>query len=230
MPIGQDPGSGAVFYGGLRYIGVGTTPRDALALYIYEPQISPALPPFLSDEKSFYVWVEAGTGRVGMIEHPFSKGLLYQGLALANDKLLMGELKAKEEYESYLSAIDYLEKKALDAGTKAQIAALKSDIAQTSAAIDKINDDLAKELERQKRIDSFLSRLKILGALVSAAEFAIEFSESFPDAEIGLPFDDDMLVLEQKIVNYKAEKNNMVVELKGSCRTKLNSAGNMLPS
>ncbi len=215
VPMGQDPGTSALFYGGIRVYGTGSTPSNIIGVYLSEPQISPPNPIWFSEEKSFYVWLDPKNKKVGIIEYPFSKIVLLDGLAIANDKLLAKAVKAHDEFAQYLNAVEVLAIKAEESSLKLEIQAAHKVLKDTAAKIDAINAELATNLEKERKISSFLQKIKILGALVSVGQLALEFASQFPDSEIPGMFDGDAILLENEINSYKQEIGDKIIYMKG---------------
>ena len=214
VPVGYFEPSGEVFYGGVRFLGTGDTASRALAKFMSEPQISSPLPNWYSKEKSFYVWVEVGSGRLGVIDYPFSESVLLSGLALASDELLLKEIKKADGRETFLSAVDELRRRAASGEQAKIIFDAGEKIRGYLAERRDIDIRLADEISKQARVGAFLQKMKILSALVSVGQLAMEFAKEFPDSNLGGFLDGDKLLLEQEIDSYSNEVDGKIVQIK----------------
>jgi hypothetical protein len=212
VPIGEHPSTEQLTYNGIRVVGSGPSPKDAMAIGIERPSLDKAMPAYLSEEKSFYLWYDSTGLSWRIIPPPFAKQLRVEALEEYNDAALLRTIVEKRNNDIYLHAIDLLKSKELDAQTKLIVMNTAHNIEVSRAEMSRIVKNLNEALSKAEEVANFQATLKQIGLAIGVAQLAIKIADAIPDS--GVTAGDSMEIIDQKLEDYKIENEKYIIHFR----------------
>ncbi|WP_453942664.1 hypothetical protein [Bradyrhizobium ottawaense] len=152
--------------GSVEVVGAGTSPDDVFFGWMQNDRLSAKRQPDL--DTSYFLWFKP-VGKDVQVSSTPARALTYQATQRLADAKLRDTLTSTADGRALGLAVDYMERTATSVDLKKRIAELKAKQAETNQRAERIQADLQRELERERKAAVVANQLATIATVFTVA-------------------------------------------------------------